>query len=114
MKFSMSIAAAVVATALALPGVAGAVTYGGGGGGGSYGGGGGGSYGGGGGGSYGGGGGGSYGGGGGGSYGGGGGGSWEGHSPAPVPLPAALPLLAAGIGLMGAAASRRRRADRIA
>ena len=98
MKFSMSIAAAVVATALALPGVAGAVTYGGGGGGGSYGGGGGGSYG----------------GGGGGSYGGGGGGSWEGHSPAPVPLPAALPLLAAGIGLMGAAASRRRRADRIA
>ena len=90
MKFSMSIAAAVVATALALPGVAGAVTYGGGGGGGSYGGGGG------------------------GSYGGGGGGSWEGHSPAPVPLPAALPLLAAGIGLMGAAASRRRRADRIA
>ena len=100
MKFSMSIAAAVVATALALPGVAGAVTYGGGGGGGSYGGGGGGSYGGGGGGSY-----------GGGSY---GGGSWEGHSPAPVPLPAALPLLAAGIGLMGAAASRRRRADRIA
>ena len=106
MKFSMSIAAAVVATALALPGVAGAVTYGGGGGGGSYGGGGGGSYVGG--------GGGSYGGGGGGSYGGGGGGSWEGHSPAPVPLPAALPLLAAGIGLMGAAASRRRRADRIA
>ena len=104
MKFSMGIAAAVVATALALPGVAGAVTYGGGGGG---------SYGGGGGGSYGGGGGGSYGGGGGGSYGGGGGG-WEGHSPAPVPLPAALPLLVAGIGLMGAAASRRRRADRIA
>ena len=98
MKFSMGIAAAVVATALALPGVAGAVTYGGGGGGGSYGGGGGGSYG----------------GGGGGSYGGGGGGSWEGHSPAPVPLPAALPLLVAGIGLMGAAASRRRRADRIA
>jgi hypothetical protein len=94
---------------LALPGVAGAVTYGGGGG--SYGGGGGGSYGGGGGGSYGGGGGGSYGGGGGGSHGGGG---WNGHTPAPVPLPAALPLLVAGIGLMGAAASRRRRADRTA
>jgi hypothetical protein len=85
MKISMGIAAAVVATALALPGVAGAVTYGGGGG--------------------------SYGGGGGGSHGGGG---WNGHTPAPVPLPAALPLLVAGIGLMGAAASRRRRADRTA
>jgi hypothetical protein len=71
------------------------VTFGGGGGGGS-------SYG----------GGGNYGGGGGGNYGGGGG--WEGHTPAPVPLPAALPLLVAGIGLMGAAASRRRRADRTA